>query len=171
MRTTMDNNLYPCEETWKIQGGGKVTPPAQKGGDGGKTALLPHSLKAWHQLTSSFIYRNWTLLERLVNHVRGASKSDCAKYIWIQKVQIAKRILYICSRDPLKQHLQTSIDKRRQINVGKNSTHQHIYPHSQWYSLEHTTRIYVVWHLMPKSMKTLNKYICYLKQDFKIVVH
>lgn len=42
----MDKNLYPCEEKWKIQGARKATPPAQKGGDGGKTTLFPHSLKA-----------------------------------------------------------------------------------------------------------------------------
>lgn len=37
----MDKILYPCEEKWKIQGAGKATPPAQKGGDGGKQHCCP----------------------------------------------------------------------------------------------------------------------------------
>lgn len=52
-------------------------------------------------------------------------------------------------------------------------THSMIFvgTHHKEVNKQYTTSIYVVWHLMPKSMKTLNKYICYLKQDFKIVVH
>jgi hypothetical protein len=92
---------------------------------------------------------------------------------------MAKRILYVCSRDPL----ETTFAKlHREAEANKCWEKQHmqqIYPHSMIFvgthhkevNKQYTTRIYVVWHLMPKSMKTLNKYICYLKQDFKIVVH